>query len=442
MKSLSMPDHLDSFAQDVAEMEQRLLKNHHASKQNEETHTLTSCYLKSPVKNEEEGDFFMQGIDIDDDDDDDADSDSDGTAGGLDQPANTQQPGGGYLPSFDYGAFSTDSSSIVNHSILSKSNNSLLRSSERILNVETVNEEKDDDDGYENQDMELEKQQKQRQQNAQAAIAELADLFTFPRQLHDDNDGSINRTQQQKIHPREVSPTGVACDLASSPSTSSLKEPHKNRRSIFNQLVEKYAWRPPPPEPEEEEYFTRLSQDARAQSLPACQGNLPRKGSLKRISSLCSNVNSESSSSLKRNVSFSSLEVREYNIALSDHPSCSYGPPIQLGWDYRQKKAVQVEEYEETRSQQPRRGRHELVLSYNVRRHLLLKRAGYSNEDLEEAMSEVDRVKRERTVTQAFLPASQLDETMEHVLDQVTFIFGGGSRNQETDSTGELSIAS
>jgi hypothetical protein len=126
------------------------------------------------------------------------------------------------------------------------------------------------------------------------------------------------------------------------------------------------------------------------------------------------------------------LEVREYNIALSDHPSCSYGPPIQLGWDYRQKKAVQVEEYEETRSQQPRRGRHELVLSYNVRRHLLLKRAGYSDQDLEEAISEVDRIKRERTVTQAFLPVSQLDETIEHVLDHVkTSIFGGGSESTD-----------
>jgi hypothetical protein len=424
MKSLSMPDHLDSFAQDVAEMEQRLLKNHDASKQNEKTLTLTSCYRKSPgpVKNEEEGDFFVRGIDIDDDDDV---SDSDGTAEEPElNPANTQQAAGGYLPSFDYGAYNTGSNSVMNHSILSKSNNS-LRSSERILSVETVNEDDDDDDGDENQDMELEKQQ-----NAQAAIAELADLFTFPRQRHDDDDDSIDRTQQQqqKIHPREVSPKGVACDLASSTSTFSSEQPHKNRRSIFNQLVEKYAWCPAPPEPEEEECFTRLSQDARTQSLPACPGNLPRKGSLKRISSLYSNVHSDSTSSLKRNVSFSSLEVREYNIALSDHPSCSYGPPIQLGWDYRQKKAVQVEDYEETRSQQPRRGRHEMVLSYNVRRHLLLKRAGYSDQDLEEAISEVDRVKRERTVTQTFLPASQLDETMERVLDHVkTSIFGGGS---------------
>jgi hypothetical protein len=425
MKSLAMPDHLDLFAQGFAEMEQRLLsKNNLASQQNEETlNTLTSCYRKSPgpIKDEDEDDFFVRGIDIDDDDDnDDDDTNSDVTAEEPD-PVNAQQ-GGGYLPSFDYGAFNRDSKS-MKHSILSKSNNS-LRSSERILSFETVREEEEDDD--ENHDIELEKQQR----NAEAAIAELADIFTFSSQHRDDD--SNNRTQQQKIHSREGSPTSVACNLASSTSTSSFKQPNKNRRSIFNQLVEKYAWCPASPEPEEEEYFTRLSQDGRAQSLTACRGNLPRKGSLKSFSSLYSQANSDSTTSLKRNVSFSSLEVREYNIALSDHPSCSYGPPIQLGWDYRQKEAVQVEDYEETRSQQPRRGRHELVLSYNVRRHLLLKRAGYSDQDLEEAISEVDRVKRGRTVTQTFLVASKLDETMEQVLDHVkAFSFGGGSESRD-----------
>jgi hypothetical protein len=439
MKSLSMPDHLDSFAQDVAEMKQRLETNHHASKQNEEG--LTSCYSPGSVREREEGDFFVRGIDIDDDDDD---TDSDGTAEDSDL-SNKQQEDGGYLPIFDYSAFNSSSNGMKNGI---RSYNS-LRLSERIPSVATVHEEEDDvDDGGddENQDIELEKQQEQQQQNAQAAIAELADLFAFPRQLHDDDDydsNSSHQTQQKKIHPGEASPTCVTCNLDSPTSTPSSQQPKakakpastgksKSRRSIFGQLADKYAWRPNQAsvEPEEGEYFTRLSQDARAQSLPACPaGSLPRKGSLKRISSLYSQTNSDtgSSSSLKRTVSFSSLNVREYNIALSDHPSCSYGPPIQLGWDYRQKKAVQVEDYEEVKLKQPRRSRHDMVLSYNVRRYLLLKRAGYSDQDLEEAMSEVERVKRERVVTGMFLPASKLDETMEYVFDRVKTTFGGGS---------------
>jgi hypothetical protein len=417
MKSLSMPDHLDSFAQDVADMEQRLQSNLHASK---------------PVRDREEGgDFFVRGIDIDDDDTDSDSTDPDS--------AHKQEVDSGYLPSFDYGAFNSSSNS-MKHGI--RSYNS-LRLSERIPSVDTVHEEEDVDD--ENQDIEVEKQQEQ-VQNARVAIAELADLFAFPRQLHDDDDDSDNnnRTQQKKIHPGEVSPTGVACNLDS--PTLSSQQPKvkpiatstgksKSRRSIFGQLADKYGWQetPAPVQSEEAEYFTRLSQSARAQSLPVCPaGSLPRKGSLKRISSMCSQTNSESSSSLKRTVSFSSLEVREYNIALSDHPSCSYGPPIQLGWDYRQKKAVQVEDYEEVKLQQPRRSRHDMVLSYNVRRYLLLKRAGYSSQDLEKAMSEVDRVKRERVMTGMFLPASKLDETMEYVFDRVkTTVFGDGSESRD-----------
>jgi hypothetical protein len=430
MKSLSMPDHLGLFAQDVAEMEQRLLTstNHHASKQNEETNTLTSTSYDNynPVKYEEEGDFFVRGIDIDNDDD---------SYGTTEEPvpASTQQGIGGYLPSFDYGAFNNNSNSnSLKHSILSIKS---LRSSERFLSFETVHEEDDD----ENQDIELE----DHQQNAQAAIAELADLFFLqPRQLHDNDNESNNRTQQKNIHPEQLSPKGVAWNTDSSTSTSQQPKSKATstgkpitRRSIFHQLVDKYAWRPAPQE-QKEENFTRLSHDARAQSLPACrQGNLPRKGSLKRVSSLYSPTNENPDStftSLKRNVSFSHLEVREYNIALSDHPSCSYGPPIQLGWDYRQKKSVQVEDYEEARLQQPRRTAHEMVLSYNVRRFLLLKRAGYSDQDLKKAVSEVDRVKRERMVTDLFLPASKLDETMEHVMDHVkTTIFGGGSESRD-----------
>lgn len=162
--------------------------------------------------------------------------------------------------------------------------------------------------------------------------------------------------------------------------------------------------------------FVRLSPEHRHHSMPL---RVPSKPSLKRVSSI--GTRCSSSGSLKRNVSFSKMEIREYSIALSDHPSCSYGPPIQLGWDYRDREAVDVEEYETTRS--PRRSMHQLLLSYNVRRYLLLKRAGYSKSELQSAMQEVDRVKRERLVTDLFLPASKLDETLEDLVMGVRGMF-------------------
>ncbi|CAB9496890.1 expressed unknown protein [Seminavis robusta] len=133
----------------------------------------------------------------------------------------------------------------------------------------------------------------------------------------------------------------------------------------------------------------------------------PKKASLKKLNS----ANSLNSS--KRNVSFTEISVREYDVELSDHPSCSFGPPIQLGWDYQEKETVPVEDYEVTRSPQ-RREVHELVLSYNARRRRL-KQSGYKKKEIKTMEKEVDRIKRERLVTEFFLPASAIDETFERV---------------------------
>lgn len=172
--------------------------------------------------------------------------------------------------------------------------------------------------------------------------------------------------------------------------------------------------------------FRMLRSDDRANSLPS---PLPGKSSMKRFPSMQSTSTVDSSTpngkTVKRSVSFGKLETREYSIALSDHPSCSYGPPISLGWDFRDREAVELEQYEEERL--PRRTMHQMLLSYNVRRYLLLKRAGYTHNELEQAMNEVDRVKRQRLVTDLLLPASKIDETLEDVMGHVKRMFGGGN---------------
>jgi hypothetical protein len=182
--------------------------------------------------------------------------------------------------------------------------------------------------------------------------------------------------------------------------------------------------------------FRLLTANDRANSMPA---RLPRKSSLKRISSIHSTTsnnsgtpdtttssanNNHKSPAVKRTVSFGKLETREYSIALSDHPSCSYGPPISLGWDFCDKESMTLDDYEYTRTPYRRKNMHDMILSYNVRRYLLLKRAGYTPEELEAAMNEVDRVKRERLVTDLLLPASHIDETMEDVIRRIKNIFG------------------
>lgn len=44
----------------------------------------------------------------------------------------------------------------------------------------------------------------------------------------------------------------------------------------------------------------------------------------------------------KRKVHFGSVLIRDYNVTLGDHPSCSYGPPLTIDWDYQEYKPIDV----------------------------------------------------------------------------------------------------
>mmetsp|Transcript_7343 Transcript_7343/g.21346 ORF Transcript_7343/g.21346 Transcript_7343/m.21346 type:complete len:271 (+) Transcript_7343:228-1040(+) len=45
-------------------------------------------------------------------------------------------------------------------------------------------------------------------------------------------------------------------------------------------------------------------------------------------------------------VSFGNCEIRTYLQVLGDHPCCTEGCPIQLGWSYTEEKSVKVDDYE------------------------------------------------------------------------------------------------
>jgi hypothetical protein len=179
---------------------------------------------------------------------------------------------------------------------------------------------------------------------------------------------------------------------------------------------------------ESHQHFRKLTAMDRASSLPMeCLKSpitsLNKKPSLKKISSIGQGMARKSvDGSFQRTVSFTSLSIREYPPSISDNPSCSFGPPVQLDWEYEAEATQLIDHYEESR--QPRRANHELLLSYNDRRFLLLKQARYSRKEIKEAVKEAERVKRERMVTDLFLPAQALDETMENIMDSVKKFFG------------------
>ncbi|CAB9496892.1 expressed unknown protein [Seminavis robusta] len=156
---------------------------------------------------------------------------------------------------------------------------------------------------------------------------------------------------------------------------------------------------------------------------------LLKKSSLKQVSSIgYTNNNSSSSNSLNNskrhnNVRFDTVNFREYAISLSQNPSCSEGPPIELGWEFEEQESVPVEQYEDYKSKHfPRRRRlQELVLSDSVRRRMLSQR--YTPDELAEAVREVEQLKRQRVMTYLMLPASTLDEAAEEVYRYMMRVF-------------------
>jgi hypothetical protein len=95
--------------------------------------------------------------------------------------------------------------------------------------------------------------------------------------------------------------------------------------------------------------------------------------------------------SSKKRVSFTSLEIRNYDIVIGDHPCCMMGTPISLGWDYS--PAIQrhsVDQYEAGR-QGIRRNRNQLRLTCDERQTILLSCGNTSEADLRKAGRKLHR---------------------------------------------------
>jgi hypothetical protein len=289
----------------------------------------------------------------------------------------------------------------------------------------------------------------EQQQYRNDAMARLEEFFLGETSLFGSPESSP--VSVLNFQSGEANTAATASSIEAQPTPAS--QPSSPKRNMFGQIMDPElvvettttATTAMPPQPDETNQtddstkenetaapqFHKLCQSNRSHSMPIeCMTEsqsqssfrgLTKKPSLKKISSIGKFPRQRSDDSLKPTVSFSNLQIREYNVAISDHPSCSFGPPVQLSWDYQKEKDIPLDSYEESR--EPRREVRELALSYYDRRFLLLIQAGYSKKEVKEAMKEVERVKRERLVTDMFLPASPLDETMEHVIDTVKKYF-------------------
>lgn len=98
----------------------------------------------------------------------------------------------------------------------------------------------------------------------------------------------------------------------------------------------------------------------------------------------------------KRSVQFSTIEVRDYDMILGDHPCCSYGPPITIDWDYLEYEPIDVNEYE--LHHPPRRALREMSMNYYTRKRMLAN-AGYRDDDFKLSKREISKTKINRSIT-------------------------------------------
>ena len=115
------------------------------------------------------------------------------------------------------------------------------------------------------------------------------------------------------------------------------------------------------------------------------------------ISSKISYMLDESHRSMKRNrnVRFSHLEIRSYDITLGDSPT-PRGPPISLDWSYdaSETETYDVDVYEQHRN--PRRTKIELVMP-PAHRDYLMQAAGIPRYEMKVAMEEAQKVAKQRS---------------------------------------------
>lgn len=97
---------------------------------------------------------------------------------------------------------------------------------------------------------------------------------------------------------------------------------------------------------------------------------------------------------MKRVTSFSTIEIREYNVTLGDNPGGSAGPPVSLDWDYDESITVEVDYYEQSRP--PRRTRNQMHMGSSVRSYMLMRERGFSMKQIHYAAKAAATVRKQR----------------------------------------------
>jgi hypothetical protein len=99
---------------------------------------------------------------------------------------------------------------------------------------------------------------------------------------------------------------------------------------------------------------------------------------------------------LKKSVSFSTVDIREYERTLGNHPDVHRGPPVTFDWNYEQAGSVPLVDYEELKDKP--RSKAEMRMTASMRESLL-RDCGIPRSELAAALRDISRIKKHRIQT-------------------------------------------
>lgn len=102
---------------------------------------------------------------------------------------------------------------------------------------------------------------------------------------------------------------------------------------------------------------------------------------------------------IKRNISFTSINIREHERIAGDNPCVTSGVPLSIGWGYVEHPAIDFDHYEANKG--PSRDKIEMMVPAAVRKQILRDEFKVSVKDINEAMKNVNIAKRQRRNTVA-----------------------------------------